>query len=152
MVIVKLFAGDIRILQSAKTEPELRGAVNMILTKVEEAEALRSLGKTVVPTKRQSRYTWKQGFDFARTILGDNVTMPPFPDGTWYERTNRCMREFGIDEDYVRRLAEHARDHMRMPIKFQFLVGQPERILAGEWDIRKPSVGSRSAPLPLLPD
>jgi hypothetical protein len=58
-------------------------------------------------------------------------------DGAWIAQSNKAVRSIGLDYDYLTNLAEHARDYMRMPVVFQFLVAKHEDCLAGRWDVKK---------------
>ena len=124
----------------------------MILAKVEQAETLRSFGREPAPTVRQSRYTWKDAWKVAQAVLGGLVTMPLYPDKTFYLRTNSAIREWGIDDAYVQKLCEYVRDNMRTPIRFSFMITQADRILAGEWAQNRPLPSAAQARIPSLPE
>jgi len=149
MLVVKLSVADVRLLKAAQTEPELRGVVDMLVAKTEQAEVMRSFGTS---TPRPSGYGWKDAWECAKRHLGDQVTMPPFPDSRWFGDLNKSVRLWGIDDDYVARLCAHAKANMRLPIRFRFMIQQAERVLAGEWDLKRKPQGAPSAPLPLLPE
>jgi hypothetical protein len=138
VVIVRISATDERTIKGAESVSELKGMRELLLERIEQARALLAFRKAEPKEKKEEAFSWKQAVAVAREVLGDNMTMPPFPDASWYQRLYRTIKHYGMDEAYVRKLAEHARDHMRLPIKLDFMIGQHQRILAGEWDSGKP--------------
>lgn len=136
MLAIKLSVREIRLLRSASTSEELKGARELVLAKVEQAETLKSFGKEVKAEKRDY-FGWKEARDIARTVLGDQVTMPPFPDGAYYRRLMNRIRNQGITAETVQAVSEYARDNMRLPISLDFMVGQSDRIMSGEWAVKK---------------
>lgn len=155
MVVLKLSASDVRLMRAAATPAEHASMVELIVRKIDRFEADRKAGIPLKETKLPP-FTWKQAYETACSVLGkQNVTMPPFPDATWYQRMARALKLFGITEASMTQLAEYARDHMRLPIQLGFLVGQCERVLAGEWDVKKPRSSPAppfAPPIPSLPD
>lgn len=155
MITIKLSADNLRLLRGAKSEPELRGVVDMVLGRVEQAEALKVFGKRVQPARseRVNKYDWKKAKDVMAGVLGDSLRAPPFPDYTWYQRVHRALKQYDLGEEKLIEIAEYARDHLKPPYSFEFLVCQHERILAGNFD----SVGAKrgasaSGPTGVIPN
>lgn len=138
MITVRISATDERTIRGAETLDEFKGLQQLLIERIEQSRALSAFRKSVPSEKKEKPFTWREAIAIAREVLGDNLTVPPFPDSTWYQRIYRNMKHYGMTEEYVRKLAEHARDSMRLPIKLDFMIGQHERILAGEWDANKP--------------
>lgn len=139
MIQVRISATDERTIKGAESLDELKGLQQLLLERIEQARALLVFRKSEPKEQKEKAFGWKDAISVSREILGDNLTVPPFPDSTWYQRIYRTMKHYGMGEDYVRKLATHARDCMRLPIKLDFMIGQHERILAGEWDTGKPA-------------
>jgi hypothetical protein len=137
MITVRISATDERTIRGAETLDEFKGLQQLLLERLEQSRALSAFRKSEPVEKKEKAFGWRAAISVCREVLGDNLTVPPFPDSTWYQRIYRTMKHYGMTEDYVRRLAEHARDCMRLPIKLDFMIGQHERILAGEWDTGK---------------
>lgn len=138
MITVRISATDERTIRGAETLDEFKGLQQLLLERLEQARALSAFRKAEPTEKKETAFSWKGAVAVCREVLGDSMTMPPFPDATWYQRVYRTMKHYGMTEEYVRRLANHALTNMRLPIKLDFLIGQHERILAGEWDTGKP--------------
>lgn len=135
-ILVKLSAQDVRILRGAKSPAELAGAVQLLRDRIDSAEALKALGKPV--TIRARTYKWQEAWETAHSVLGDRLTRPPFPDGTWFRRINSTIRNWALDDEKVRAVAEHVRDHTRPgSTSFDWLICQHPRIMAGEYDVAK---------------
>jgi len=132
MILIRLSAQDVRTIQGAKLPDELAGVRQMVLDRMEQAKLLKQFGKE--PKVRAEDFRWKQALRVAKEVLGDNVTFPKITDYLWYKRVNGAIMHHGMDAEYVRKLAEYGRDHLRMPIKLDFLITQHTRILAGEFD------------------
>lgn len=151
MLVIKLFVPEIRLIEKATTEAELKGIKQLILDKVEVSKTMKELGRA--PTMKQApSMGWAKAFAVAKEVLGPKgVTIPPFPDNSWYARINGMLKREGMGEDEVRALAEYARDKMRVPISFDFLICQQHRIRTGEFDVAKPKQ-IEAIELPKLPE
>ena len=136
MVIVKLSAEDERLLKKAQSLQELEGVRALVLDRIERARVLASFGRKEKQTNHENKYNWKQALDDARSILGEvNVTVPPFPESYYYKRCNTVISRFGINREYMHKLAKYVQDHgMRIPISFQFMLWSHKQILDGEYD------------------
>lgn len=140
MVIIRLTAEDERCIQGAATLDELQGMRELIKLRIEQSRTLRAFRQAEKVPDTSDRevgapFTWKAALPIVEEVLGkQHVVVPPYPDRAWYVRITTTMKQYRMDEAYIRKLAAHARDHMMMPIKFEFLVTQHHRILAGEWD------------------
>ena len=133
MLTIKLKADEIRRMRKVKTEAEAMGIVAMLLERIEQSEGLKKLGKE---PKADRNSTWQHAKSVVEFIVGPgNLTYPPFPDASWYQRIYRTIRQYGMDEAYFQRLGEHARDHMELPVSLDFLITQHARILAGHFDM-----------------
>lgn len=144
MITVKLSADNVRLFKGAKSEAELRGAVDLILERIEQAEALKVFGKEPrAEIKAKARYNWKIAKDVMGRVLGDQLRAPPFPDPIWYQRVHRAMKMYDLTEEKLTKLAEYARDNLNPPYSLDFLVTQHERVLAGNYN-RKPGRGANT--------
>jgi len=147
MLLIKLSAEDIRTIKQAASPGEFEGVVSLIRDRILRAEVLKSFGKTEVV--REKHIGWKEGLHIADRVLGkDNVTRPPFPTYRWFQRINSAMKPYGMDEAYITKLAEYARDHLRMPVHFDFLICQHQRILSGEFDGQRSGAGRTANTVP----
>lgn len=137
MVDIKLTADNLRMLEAASTDDERRGCIELILERARQAKSARSFGGKGARGKSTDLSVWKSVRDVMKEVLGDNLKVPPYPDGTWIRKVYYAVTNAGMDEEYLKRLATHAKEHMRSPIEMQFLVCMHERVLQGEWDINK---------------
>lgn len=143
MINVRISATDERTIKGAATLDEFKGLQQLLLERIEQSRALSAFRKSEPKEKKEKAFGWKEAIAVAREVLGENLQVPPFPDSTWYQRQYTAIRHYGMDAAYVKKLAEHARDNMKMPIKLDFMLGQHLRILAGEWNVGK------AAPIPV---
>lgn len=134
MILVRISAEDERIVRGAKSLVELQGAQALIVERIEQARALRAFKKAEPVEKKDATFGWKQALEIVKRELDNNVTVPPYPDRQWYQRLSTTIRTYAMDEEYVTKLARHAKANLRLPIKFDFLISQHARVLAGEWD------------------
>lgn len=132
MITVKISADNERLFRAAKSEAELRGAVDLMLERIDQAKATKVFGKPV----KKNRYNWKTAVDVLGAVLGKDLKYPPFPDPIWYQRVHRSMMNYDLTEEKLTKLAEYARDNLRPPYTLDFLVGQYERILAGDYNAK----------------
>lgn len=132
MITIKLSAEDERILQRAKTEPELQGARQLVLDRIAQSKLMKEFGRT--PKAAEPNFRWKEALAVAKEVLGDNVTFPQLTDYRYYQRINGTIMRDGLDAEYVRGLAEYVRDHLRQPTKFDFMICQHKRICEGDFD------------------
>lgn len=135
MLLVKFSAEDLRILERAKTDPEKLGCFQMVTDRIEQAKTLKAAGK--VGVYRVASYSWQAALKQAKEVLDDTLTLPPFPDYRWYQRINGVLRQHAFTDEYTKRLAEYAKEHLlkyRKTIGFDFMICQHERILAGEFN------------------
>ena len=136
MITIKLKADNIRLLKAAKTEPELRGVVDLVLERIEQAETMAAFGKKPSPktAKELSRYNWKVAKEALGSVLGEDLRHPPFPDPIWYQRVHRNMKMYDLTEDKLIALAEYAKKNLKPPYSLDFLIAQYDRILQGAYD------------------
>ena len=136
MITIKLSADNLRLLRAVKTETELRGAVDLVLERVAQAEQLRVFGREPTPAEKRShgKYNWKVAVEVMGRVLGKDLKYPPFPDPIWYQRVGRGMKMYDLNEEKLVALAEYARDNLNPPHSLDFLVNQHERILAGDYN------------------
>ena len=135
MVIIKLSAEQERLVRKAQTESDLRGVRDMLVDVLDRAHVLKSFGKA--PSYKERTFNWKDALLIVQEVVGrQNVTIPPFPESTWYARIQGHIRRNRLDADAIRSLAEYARDHIRMPSSLDFILGQAPQILAGNYDIK----------------
>lgn len=151
MLLIKLFVPEIRLIEKANTEAELRGIKQLVLDKIAISQTMKEFSKA--PTERaRTSLGWAKAFAIVKEVLGPKgVTMPPFPDNSWYARINGVLKREGSTAEDVKELAEYARDKLRSPVSFDFLICQQHRIKAGEFDVAKQSVAP-PIELPKLPE
>lgn len=151
MLLIKISANEQRQIERAITAADLGGVRGMILDKLAISKTMQEFGRA--PTLRTEKYLpWSKALRVVEEVLGkEHVTRPPFPNNDWYARINGVLRRECMTEDTVRELAEYARDHLRRPVSFDFLICQQHRIRTGEFDvIQRPK--DIVPEMPLLPD
>ena len=139
MLLIKLSAEDMRIIERASTEAELQGVRRLLLDKISISKTLKEFNKapSADEPKRVS-LGWAKAFEIAREVLGrENVTMPKFPDNSWYARVGGVIRREGMTEGDVRDLAQYCKDNLRQPTSFDFMICQQHRIRTGEFNVVK---------------
>lgn len=152
MLLVKLTAEDLRMIRGARSQAEIEGCLALVKDRILAAETLKKFGKEPGPNKSE-RFRWEAAFKVAYEVLGDRLTKPPYPEYTWFARISSCIKQYGMDADYVRGLAEYARDNVYgAKLKFEFLICQHERILAGEFNKRPASNPPASTPATFGPE
>lgn len=142
MIAIKLSADNVRLIRAAKSEPELRGAIDLVLERLDQAETLKKLGKEV-QLKAEKKYNWTQARDVMGAVLGADLKYPPFPDPIWYQRVHRNMKMHDMGEKELTELAEYAKANLRPPYSLDFLVSQRDRILLGNFD-KAPKKGANT--------
>jgi len=153
MLLVKLSANDLRLIERAKSPDELAGAHQLILDRVAQSKVMKEFGRT--PTlKVATRYTWQDALRVVKEVWGEgNVRMPPFPDQTWYVRINTQLKRHGNDDFSIKTLAQYAKNNLKGPsISLDFLIAQQLRILAGEFDAQRRPAEKPGAMGPELPE
>lgn len=139
MIKVRISKEDERCARGAETLQELQGLKALLLERIDQAEALNEFrkankAKVMAGPRAAPPYHWSHALVTAREVLGnDAVTVPPYPMREWVVKINAHMKQYGLGEPEVRRLAEYVRDNMKTPIKLDFMIRQHERILNGEW-------------------
>ena len=147
MILVRLSAEDERIINGAETEAELQGVQKLLQDRIEAAKVLRVFNKA--PTVKPRSFRYQEAAEIAREVLGNtHVIVPPYPTQQWYARVNLHIKQFGMDADYIRKLAEYARDNLMMPVNLDFLISNHARVLAGAFDRRKRGNSPNQAPHP----
>lgn len=157
MLIIKLSADNLRLLRSAVlgSEAEVRGALDLVLERVAQAEEAKKAGKSVKENDGK-RWNWTVARDAMKKVLGDKLRFPPFPTNEYYARIYRAMRGYMLDEEKLTEIAEYAKKNLRPPYSLDFLVCQHERILAGEFNAnpkkKLPPHTDMTYVIPKLPD
>jgi len=135
MLLIKLTADDLRLIERTKSDQEKIGIFSLVQDRIQQAQTLKSFGKTV--REDPDRYGWQQALKKAREVLGDAVTIPPYPDNGWYARINGVLRTHGFSDTLMVELAEFAKAYLlsgkRKTVSFDFLVCQHKRVLDGEF-------------------
>lgn len=160
MIKIKISADNERLLQRAKTEGELRGAVDLILERIGQAKAEKAFEKPTAQSEGSSPYYWKTVVAGLREVLGDDVRVPPYPDRIWIASTSRFAKMYGLEGEALTKLATAVKEStLKPPYDVRFLLQNCERILAGTYSgdgkyTDRPKRGSykRGAPLPSLPE
>lgn len=133
MLAIRISANDERIIAKAVSQAELEGAVQLVKDRIAQAKQLKQFGKTA--KSDEPKFGWKEALAIVTEVLGrENVTKPPFPDYRWFQRINGVIRNYGMDEASVRSLAEYAKNNLRQPTNFDFLICQHRRVLDGEFN------------------
>ncbi len=130
MLTIKLKAADIRLLQAAKTEGELRGAVDLVLSKIQIHAQERELAKAE-PKPTEPRFNVRDAVNVMREVLGEEATMPPFPGRDYFLGIQRTLRAWNLGEAEVRALAIKVRDTLKPPFQVSWVFANYERIMAG---------------------
>lgn len=161
MIIIKISADNERLLKRAQSPAELRGAVDMVLDRIEQARAVKEASKRdVVEPKAYSPFNWKEVLSAARDVLGEQVTAPPFPDHIWYQNIQRKAKLYGLTREKMKELCEKVQEsYLAPPYQLSFIVNNAERFLTDGYKSkytgrgRPPNLPSapRSA-LPSLPE
>jgi hypothetical protein len=142
LITVKFSADNVRLFKKAASLAELRGAVDLVLERIAQAEAVKLFKPD---PKAKNRYNWKTAVQVMGAVLGDQLRYPPFPDPIWYQRVHRSLMNNDLTEEKLVKLAEYARDNLRPPYGLDFLVGQYERVLAGDYDAKSKRGASSDA-------
>lgn len=154
MLLVRLSASDQRTIERAKNQDEIAGAHQLVKDRIAQSKVLREFGKT--PAIKTAAYHWQDALKIVKEVWGEgNVRVPPFPDQFWYARLNTQIKRHGNDDASVRALAEYAKANLKgTSISLDFLIGQQQRILAGEFDARRrpESAANPGAMGPELPE
>jgi hypothetical protein len=150
LLLIRLTADAIRLIERANTEPELRGVRQLILDQIQISKTLKEFGR--VPKVGVAKYLgWAKAFQIAEEVVGrGNLTKPPYPDNSWYARLNGVLKRECMTEDTVRELAEYCRDNLRSPLSFDFMIAQQHRIRTGEFNVKPKK--DLVPEMPLLPD
>ena len=137
MILIKVTADQERLIRRASSEQELRGIKDLMIDMLDRAHVLKSFG--TVETLKSRVFSWKDALAVLREVCGEtNITVPPFPDPSWYGRIQGYIRRGGLGPDETRELGEYVRDHLRLPSSLDFILGQRHQITAGRYDVSKP--------------
>jgi hypothetical protein len=139
MLLVRFTAQDLRTIDGATSPEEISGVVALLRMRVEEARTGKKLGEVGgnLRNRRQAPYLWKEALNDLRPILGDSLTMPPFPETSYYVRINRTLKEYGFTRAYTEKLGNYVKEKLRPPYQFSFVVNAHNRILSGEFDSKQ---------------
>lgn len=132
MLAIRLRAADLRMIEKATTPGEIAGVFDLLKVRIEESKTLAEFKKA--PDIKESRFGWKDAATVLHGILGDALRYPPHPDRQWYIRLQRTIDGHGLDAEYVQKLGEHAKAHLKPSYSLDFLITQHLRILAGDYD------------------
>ena len=134
MLLVRLTASDLKIVDRARLPEEFAGVVELVRDRIKQSQILKEFGKT--PTLKAPSYTWQDALKVFREVLGQTaVTIPPYPESRWYQKINTALKHHGNDDASIRQIAEYVRQKIvRKSYSFDFMVCQQMRILAGEFD------------------
>lgn len=160
MIQVKISADNERLLNNAKTEAELRGAVDLVLERIEQAKVAKAASKVAESApKEPNPYNWRQVGAALGEELGE-VKWPPYPDPIWYQRVQRFAKMYDLQGDRVRELAAAVKNsYLKPPYSLDFLVTNAGRIMDGGFKTQqfRSGVGGQQMPrsrtprLPSLP-
>lgn len=160
MINIKISADNERLLNGAKTEGELRGAVDMVLERIAQSKAVRTATqRELAEPKKPNPFNWKEVLSAMRDSLGDDVTCPPYPDPIWYQNINRRAKMYALNREGCYKLAEMVKEsYLKPPFQLSFLLNNAEAILAGRYAKDNPNSqygqlrAPRRTPLPSLPE
>lgn len=164
MIQIKISADNERLLRAANTEAELRGAVDLVLERIAQAEVAKEFAKK--EPERGSPYNWKKVVSTLRETLGDDLHVPPFPDSRWYQSVFRYAKMYDMQGERLKKLAERVKNesYLKPPFSAQFLMINADRIMSGFYDksnftrnglqapFKRASLNPLPVPLPSLPD
>jgi hypothetical protein len=132
MIKIKISADNERLLNKAKTEGELRGAVDLILERIAQSKADGLLKKVDDDsTSAGSPYAAKKVLATLRDSLGDDLRVPPFPDATYYQYLFRQAKINDLQGDRLIALAQKVKETMKPPFDPRFMLQAYDRIMAG---------------------
>lgn len=158
MITIKVSADNERLFKNAVSPAELRGAVDLVLERIEQAYAAKVAAKAEeVKVKEVNPYNWRQIGAALQEELGVDVRSPPYPDPIWYQRVQRFAKMYDLQGDRVKLLAEAVKaSYLKQPYSLDFLVTNAGRILDGGfkkgWEQAGTSGAARRTPrLPSLP-
>ena len=134
MITIKLSADNVRLLKGAKSEAEVRGALEMVLERLLQAESAKLFKAEPASKAASKKYNWRVAKEIMSRVLGDDLKAPPFPDPIWYQRVHRTLKQYDFNEEKLLELAEYAKTHLKPPYSMDFLICAHERILAGHFD------------------
>jgi hypothetical protein len=152
MIRIKISADNERLIRGAKTMPELEGVRALILERMEQANAERTAAKLFPKAGAPGKLNWKQAKEVLEVTLGADLKAPPFPDPIWYQRVNRTLKTYGLDEAKLTELAEYVKDHLKPPYSMDFIICQHERVLSGEFDSTSPRRGASTGAAYVVPN
>lgn len=135
MIIIRLSAEDEKLITRAQALGELQGIRQLVLDRCAQSRLMKEMGTE--PKMRNDKFRWKEALAVAKEVLGDDVTFPKITDYRWYQRVNGAIMHDGMDAEFVMKLSTYAKEHMRMPIKFEFMICMHDRIMKGEYDNQK---------------
>jgi hypothetical protein len=144
LLLIKLTADDLRLFERTKTDSEKIGLFSLLQDRIEQAKTLKSFGKTV--KEDVEKYGWQKALKCARDIMGDAVTVPPYPDPGWYQRINGVLRQNAFTDEFMTTLTNYCKANLmngRKTISFDFMVCQHRRILDGEFGAGKAAIVAR---------
>jgi len=134
MLLIKLSAEDLRLIDRAQTPADLEGAVAVVRDRIQQANVLKSFGREPGPNRKESSLRWDVAWQICHAVLGDDVYRPPAPEYRWFGKVNGAIRGNRMDEAYVQALAEYVKTHIPGRNSFMFIITAADRILAGEFD------------------
>lgn len=146
MLLVKFTAADLRLIEYGKDHDNDHSVLTMVRERVREAEQEK---KEIIQTYG---YTFREAIKDLRSVLGDSLIIPPKPDKEWYARVGKAIREYQMDEAYVKALAHYVKSNLNPPYDMQFIITQHVRIKSGNFDAKKGPVVQSNWMKDVLPD
>lgn len=154
MILVKISADNERLLKQAKTEAELRGAVDLVLERIEQSYSSKDAKRLAESgPKATNPYNWKTVLGYLRASLGaDVVTIPPYPDSSYIGRVNRYCKIYALDKEACDKIVQALADsYLKPPYQFNFIVSNVDRLLGGGYQKGGNMKFSKETSLPRTP-
>lgn len=127
-VSVKLLVADIRLLEKAKTEPELRGCVDLMLSRIEQAKVAKEFAPKKLASE-STHFSARSFIELFKELMGDKVTIPPFPEPNYFISINKHLKAWGMNEVYARELAAKCLATLKPPYQLSWIVYNHDRIM-----------------------
>ena len=152
MKVIKISADNERLLRKANTEGELRGAVDLILERLAQSDALKQFKKEPTEGPGASPYNWRVVVTGLKEYLGDALSVPPFPDSTYYQGVQRYAKMYDVQGERLVALCEKLKTtYLKPPYQAVFLLLNYDRIMQGAFDKDNSRYGYKASPGQLLP-
>jgi hypothetical protein len=150
--LIKISADNERLLRKASTEAELRGAVDLVLERIAQSEALKAFKKEPTAGSKGSPYHWQVVVAGLREALGDDLSVPPFPDSGYVQSVHRYAKMYDVQGERLQALCDKLPStYLKPPYQAVYLLINYDRIMKGAFDKDTSRYGFKPSPGQLLP-